>query len=128
MNREKAKLGVKRTATGLGLFALKPIPAGQKIIEYTGPIITIEEASKSRSKYLFELDDKRAIDGRSRSNTARYINHSCEPNAKGFTDGSRIWIWSLRDIKDGEEITIDYGEQYMETHIKRCKCETCAPG
>ena len=127
MNKEKGKLAVQRTATGLGLFALKPIPAGEKTIEYTGPVITIEEANKSRSKYLFELDDKRAIDGSSRSNIARYINHSCEPNAKGYTDGKRIWIWSLRAIEAGEEITIDYGEQYMDTHIKRCKCETCAP-
>jgi SET domain-containing protein len=127
MNKENDKFAVKRTATGLGLFALKPIPAGKKIVEYTGPIITIEEANKSRSKYLFELDDERAVDGSSRSNTARYINHSCESNAKGFTNGKRIWIWSLRYIKAGEEITIDYGEQYMDTHIKRCKCETCAP-
>jgi SET domain-containing protein len=127
MNKGNGKLAVKRTATGLGLFALKPMPAGQKIIEYTGQIIPIEEANKSRSKYLFELDDKRAIDGSARSNTARYINHSCEPNAKGFTTGSRIWIWSLRDVKAGEEITIDYGEEYVDTHIKRCKCESCAP-
>src|SRR5215207_1757747 len=99
MSNENGKLAVKRTATGLGLFSLKPIPAGKKIIEYTGPIISIEEANKSRSKFLFELDDKRTIDGSRRSNTARYINHSCEPNAKGFTTGSRIWIWLLRDVK-----------------------------
>ena len=127
MDKENGKLMVKRTATGLGLFAIKPIPAGKKIVEYTGQIITLEEANKSRSKYLFELDDKRTIDGSSRSNIARYINHSCEPNAKGFTTSNRIWIWSLREIKAGEEITINYGEQYMDTHIKLCKCETCAP-
>ncbi len=127
MNNENGKFAVKRTASGLGLLALKPIPANKKIVEYIGPIISLEEANKSRSKYLFELDDERVIDGHARSNIARYINHSCEPNAQGFTTGKRVWIWSLREIKAGEEITIDYGEQYIKTHIKRCKCESCAP-
>lgn len=127
MNKENRKLAVKRTATGLGLFALEPVPADKKIIEYVGRIITIEEANKSRSKYLFDLSARRAIDGSSRSNTARYINHSCKPNAKAFTDGKRVWIWSLRKIQAGEEITIDYGEEYINAHIKLCKCQTCAP-
>lgn len=126
MNLVNRKLAVKRAVTGLGLFALTPLRANKKIIEYIGPIITSEEASKSNSKYLFELDDNRTIDGSSRKNIARYINHSCEPNAKAFTTGKRIWIWLLRNLKAGEEITIDYGEQYMDTHIKLCKCEPCA--
>ncbi len=127
MNKDNGKLAVKRTATGLGLFATKPMPAGKRIIEYIGKIITLDEANKSRSKYLFELDDERVIDGSARSNTARYINHSCEPNAEGLTTGKRVWIWLLRDVQAGEEITLDYGEEYMDTHIKRCKCASCAP-
>jgi uncharacterized protein len=125
MNPKNHKLAVKRSATGLGLFALTPLPANRKIIEYIGPIITDEEASRSTSKYLFELDANRTIDGSSRKNVARYINHSCEPNAKAYTTGKRIWIWLLRSLKAGEEITIDYGEQYIETHIKLCRCEPC---
>ena len=116
---------IKRTKTGLGLFALRPIAKGKRIIEYLGEIITNEEADRRGGKYLFELDEKRAIDGSSRSNTARYINHSCQPNAKGYTTGRRIWVWSLRAIEAGEEITIDYGKEYLDEHIKRCKCESC---
>jgi SET domain-containing protein len=126
MKNENGKFAIKRTTSGLGLVTLKPIPADKKIVEYIGPTITLEEANKSRGKYLFELDDNHVIDGRARSNIARYINHSCAPNAQGFTTGKRIWIWSLREIKAGEEITIDYGEEYVEMHIKRCKCESCA--
>jgi SET domain-containing protein len=125
MNKENSKLDVKRTATGLGLFALKHIPARKKIIEYIGPIVTNAEVEETGGKYFFELDEERSIDGSSRKNIARYINHSCEPNAKGFTNGKKIWIWSLRAIQAGEEITIDYGQDYMDTHIKRCKCESC---
>lgn len=125
MSKGNQSFAVKRTATGLGLFTLQPIPADKRIIEYIGPVISAEEADRSGGKYLFELDEKRAIDGRARSNLARYINHSCRPNAKGYTTGRRIWIWSLKAIKAGEEITIDYGKEYLDAHIERCKCPKC---
>ncbi len=121
------KLAVKRSSTGLGLFALEAIPANKRIIEYIGPILTYEEADKRGGKYLFTIDEKYIIDGTVRSNTARYINHSCRPNAKAYTSGLRVWIWSLRAIKAGEEITINYGKEYFDDHIKpkECKCKVC---
>ncbi|HUQ33119.1 MAG TPA: SET domain-containing protein [Pyrinomonadaceae bacterium] len=125
MNKGNNKFAVKRTRTGLGLFTLEPIKADRRIIEYVGPVISAEEADRRGGRYLFELDEKRAIDGRARSNTARYINHSCSPNAKGYTTGRRIWIWSLKAIKAGEEITIDYGKEYLDAHIEQCKCPNC---
>jgi uncharacterized protein len=125
MNKGNHSFAVKRTRTGLGLFTLQAIPADKKIIEYVGPVISAEECDRKGGKYLFELDEKRAIDGSARSNLARYINHSCRPNAKGYTTGKRIWIWSLRALKAGEEITIDYGKEYLDAHIKRCMCEKC---
>jgi SET domain-containing protein len=128
MTRGNHNYAVKRTATGLGLFALNTIPRDKRIIEYTGEIITGEEIDKKGGKYLFELDPNRAIDGTSRSNLARYINHSCRPNAKAYTSGNRIWVWSLRAIQAGEQITINYGKEYFDEHIKPvgCKCEKCA--
>ena len=123
MKRED--FAIRRTATGLGLFTLRPIKSGKRIVEYSGTIITNEEADRRGGKYLFELDEKRAVDGTTRSNLARYINHSCRPNAEGLTTGSRIWIWALRDIKAGEELTINYGKEYLEAHIERCMCEKC---
>ncbi len=127
MTLKTPRFAVKRTTTGLGLFALEAIPAGKCLIEYTGLLITAEEARRSRSKYLFEVDEKRAIDGSPRSNLARYLNHSCRPNAEGLSSRRRIWIWSKKAIKAGEEITIDYGKEYMDEHItpKGCKCKKC---
>jgi SET domain-containing protein len=116
---------IRRTKTGLGLFALRPIASGKRIIEYYGEIITNEEADRRGGKYLFELDEKHSIDGKARDNIARYINHSCRPNAEGLTTGKRIWIWALRNIKAEEELTINYGKEYLDAHIKRCKCEKC---
>jgi SET domain-containing protein len=124
------KLAVKRSATGLGLFAQEPIASDSRIIEYMGPVLTFEEADRKGGKYLMTIDEKYIIDGSPRSNTARYINHSCRPNAQAYTSGVRVWIWSLRAIKAGEEITMNYGEEYFKDHIEPngCKCRKCASG
>lgn len=124
---DQHKLIVKRSKTGLGLFAGEDIPKGICIIEYKGRQIKGEEEYTSNSKYLFEIHSRMTIDGRDRSNTARYINHSCRPNAEIQIYKNRGYIFSRRKIKAGEEITYDYGKDYWEDHIKPlgCKCEKC---
>ena len=129
MSGQKRKYAVRRSATGLGLFALENIPAGKRIIEYTGPLVSNEEVERRKTgKYFFGVNSKWSIDGSPRSNTARYANHSCRPNAEAIVSGRRVWIWSKRNIKAGEEITYDYGREYFEDHIrpKGCRCAKCA--
>ena len=60
------ELLVKRSKTGLGLFAGQPIPKGACVIEYTGVELTKEQEEKSRSKYLFEINSRKTIDGAQR--------------------------------------------------------------
>ncbi|MCA1557166.1 MAG: SET domain-containing protein-lysine N-methyltransferase [Acidobacteria bacterium] len=126
---KKHDLVIRRSATGLGLFTLEAIPAGVRIIEYTGPLISNEEVDRRRGRYFFGVNSRWSIDGSLRSNLARYINHSCRPNAEAFISGRRVWIWSKRNIKAGEEITYNYGKEYFEDLIKPagCKCARCAP-
>lgn len=128
MTLKKRSYAIRRTATGLGLFASEPIPAHKRIIEYTGPLVPNEEVDKSPRKYYFGVNTRWAIDGSPRSNTARYINHSCRPNAQAFVSGHRVWIWSKKKIEAGEEITFNYGKDYFEKILKPigCKCEKCA--
>jgi SET domain-containing protein len=127
MFKRKPRYVIKRTTVGLGVFTLVPIPPDKKIIEYIGLILTKEEADKKGGKYLMNIDDEYLIDGSPRSNSARYINHSCQPNAKAYNTGVRVWIWSLRAIEAGEEITIDYGKNYFRNFIKPigCMCAKC---
>ena len=127
MGLKNYRLKVQRATRGLGLFTLQTIPAGKRIIEYKGPVIARDEVKTKRGRYLFALDERRAIDGSSRQNPARYINHSCEPNAEAYISGRRIWIWSKQALAPGEELTIDYGEEYFKEFIKPqgCKCDTC---
>lgn len=120
---------IKRTRTGLGMFAIKPISKGKRIIEYTGPLISNKEVEKRHGRYFFGLNTKWSIDGSPRCNTARYINHSCRPNAEAIISNRRVWIWSRKNIKAGEEIAYDYGKEYFEDIIKPlgCGCEKCRP-
>ncbi len=123
------KFKVKRTETGLGLFATKVIPKGKRIIEYAGPLISNEEVEKSNGKYFFGVNSRWSIDGSPRSNIARYINHSCEPNAESrLSTRRRVWIWSTKTIQPGEEITYDYGKEYFEGVIEPigCRCKDCS--
>jgi SET domain-containing protein len=119
---------VKRGAHGLGLFASGPVKKGAVVAEYWGPIVTEAELKRSRGKYFFELDSRMAIDGKSRKNMARYVNHSCTPNCEPVEDEKqqRVFILARRDIKPGEEFGYDYGIEYWETYIKprgcRCGC------
>src|SRR5271169_2718754 len=84
---------VARSATGLGLFATKLIKRAGYIATYRGRRISTEEAYRRErrgAKYMFELDDRWVIDGSPRWNVARYINHSCSPNAKPVVRTDRV--------------------------------------
>ena len=120
---------VKRSATGLGLFATKRIPKGKKIVEYTGPRVPNDIVERSNGKYFFGVNKKWSINGSGRDNLARYANHSCAPNAEAIITRDRVWIWSRKTIKPGEEIVYDYGKEYFEGIISDigCKCVKCAP-
>jgi SET domain-containing protein len=127
MEQGDKAFAVRRSRTGLGLFATKPIRKGKKIVEYTGPRILNEEVEKSNGKYFFGVNKKWSIDGSVRENMARYANHSCRPNAEAIISRGRVWLYSRKNIQPGEEIVYDYGKEYFEGIIKDigCKCRKC---
>jgi len=120
----KKKLKVKRSNAGLGLFTDELIKKGEFVIEYFGPILSREEADIKGGKYLFEISSRRTVDGSSRSNVARYINHSCKPNCEIEIKRGRILVFAIRNIRAGEELAYDYGEEYFNDIIKPhgCRC------
>jgi SET domain-containing protein len=122
------ELRVGRSATGFGIFAVHDIPARSFITEYWGKLVPDEVANKVGGRYLFELENGKTILGSTRKNTARYVNHSCRPNAEVRIPGDRVFIYSTKRIKAGEEINYDYGKEYFEAFIKPygCACQKCA--
>ena len=129
MKHTNASVIVKRSTAGLGLFANTTFKRGDFIIEYTGEAISHEEADHRGGKYLFILSDTVVFDGKGRENTARYINHSCKPNAEAETDEDegKIRISAKKTILPGDEITYDYGKDYVTAYIKPhgCRCSAC---
>jgi hypothetical protein len=128
MPRRSFRVG--RSFTGLGLFAVRPIRTREKIAEYKGPRVDAEEAVRRErrgNRFLYEINPRVTIDGSPRSNLARYANHSCNPNAESYTYGGRVFIRALRNIKLEEEITYDYGTDYLKNVIgrSRCQCNRC---
>jgi SET domain-containing protein len=122
---------VGRSRTGLGLFANKHFRKREYIVRYRGPLVPNPEAERMEargSRYLFEINSRWTIDGSSRWNRARYVNHSCRPNAEAVERrGPSIVYVARRRIKPDEEITVDYGKDYFLSFIgkNRCRCDKC---
>ncbi len=125
---------------GRGVYATRDIAAEERIIEYVGELINKKESAQrgtlqheravqsgDAAVYIFNVTDKYDLDGNVPWNTARLINHSCEPNCEAWMTGKRIYIHALRDIKEGEELSFDYGFDVdcYEDHPCLCGRDTC---
>jgi len=113
LDRGFTRVGRSRIA-GNGVFAKRRIPGGSRIIEYLGERIPLAAllsetvAGAAANVYLFRLRHDTVIDGARNGNDARFINHSCEPNCEVFIFNDRVYIYAMRDILRGEELTFDY--------------------
>lgn len=131
----------KSNVHGYGIFARMDIPARTRIIEYVGEKITKAESDRRGPKlveyakahhelgavYIFELNKKYDLDGHVHYNTAKYINHSCDPNCEAEIIRGKIWIIAKRDIKKNEELFYNYGYDLdtFEDHACRCGTSRC---
>lgn len=114
---------------GRGVFALRTIRRGTRIIEYKGERISHEEADQRYAKahehsphtMLFTVDDEIVIDATRKGNSARWINHACSPNCEVLEEDRRIFIAARCDIGAGEELTYDYNLQIGEPHTDEAK-------
>lgn len=109
---------------GRGCFSVANFKRGRKIAEYTGEKITAAEAKRRagrRKLRICAINQRWSLDGSRRGNGTHYINHSCQPNAYMKILYGHIMFIALRDIRPGEEITIDY-ESTLHSDKKRCTC------
>ena len=109
---------------GRGCFATLPFQRRRKIAEYTGEKITNAEAERRGKRRILRisgLDERWSLDGSRGGNGTHYINHSCRPNAFMQRIRGHLLVLALRDIRAGEEITVDYVDT-MHSDRKRCTC------
>ncbi len=117
----------KRSSAGIGLYTMDAIPRDMCVIEYVGRELAPGEEYTSKSRYLFEVSSKKTLDGKPRINKAGYINHSCRPNCETIIHNGRVFVFSIKNIKPGEELTYDYGKEYFDQYFKKsgCRCAKC---
>lgn len=142
---------------GFGVKAMEDIAKGQFIDLYLGEVLTTGELQKRENaaaedtpSYVMSLDmfvtDEKAlfhVDGANFGSLTRFVNHSCEPNAKTIpvvlSEDTRhiyhVGFFAIKEIPKGSEITIDYNpdlkgqpiEQGTEdSAIVQCKCGTAS--
>lgn len=111
---------------GTGCYATRAFAKGETIGEYTGKIVSYEEAEEEGGRtYLFQIDDDRVIDATRTRNPMKYINHSCDPNCESEQDGDRIFVKAIVDIAPGEELTYDYNLDSEEEEPCHCGAPNC---
>tara|TARA_R100000027_G_scaffold60818_4_gene51753 strand:- start:17705 stop:18205 length:501 start_codon:yes stop_codon:yes gene_type:complete len=138
MTSEKRSYVVRRSSIhNRGLYAKADIEEGEYIIQYKGEKISKAESERralaqeargrkngSGQVYIFELNKRYDLDGKTSKNLAKYANHSCEPNCEAVNYRGEIWFVALRDIEKGEELTFDYGYALESALDHRCRCGT----
>jgi uncharacterized protein len=122
---------------GRGAFATRLIRKGERIVEYKGERITSGQADRRyplpkpgehHHTFLFDLDNGMVVDAAVHGNSARFINHSCDPNCESVIEDDRVFIDAVRDIKRGEELVYDYNYILDEPHspttkkLYPCRC------
>jgi len=111
-----------------GIYAGEAIPRNRKIIEYMGERISRRETKRRcdarEFNYLFTLDSYWTLDGSVGGSGAEYINHSCEPSVEARIVKGHIIYFSLRAIRKGEELTVDYN---FDPDVEKVPCGCRAP-
>jgi SET domain-containing protein len=106
---------------GRGVFARRDIPAGTRLIEYVGLPVSKKKSGElclKQNSYVFTLNESSDLNGKVSWNPARLINHSCEPNCEANLDeNDRIWIFSIKPIPLGQELTFNYGYSLEDFRI-----------
>lgn len=123
------------TTRGWGLKSKHDIAEGDFVIEYIGEVLDksmcLERLKESQEKavsnfYFLTLKSNLVIDASRKSNHARFMNHSCDPNCsteKWTVNGeTRIGLFATRNIPSGTELTFDYQLDCLGNEKKRCLC------
>jgi uncharacterized protein len=124
MTAKSLRYRVRRSKIhGRGVFAAVRIRKATRVVEYTGEVVTEEEATRRIARrtrvFLFDLRDGTFIDGDPNA-PGSCVNHCCEPNCYTQQVGRRVFIVAARSIEPGEELTYDYSIEPGLT--RRCSC------
>lgn len=113
---------------GLGLFAKRTFRKGQRITEYKGVLKKWREVAHEDgiNTYLMRVNRFWAIDAKPAVQTfGRYANDAAGTTGKSashnnaiyVTEGRRCFLEAAKDIQPGDEILVDYGNEFWQIHL-----------
>ena len=118
--------------SGKGLFVIEDINKDELIADYTGGFgecvdgKKADELFKKGWDHMIQVDDDLFFAAIKEGDfeDADFINHSCNPNC-GIKD--KLKIVAMKNIKIGEEITVDYAMMESSDYSFKCSCgsENC---
>ena len=111
---------------GKGIFISTDIPRGKKILSIKGELIDGNECMRREDEednvYIFWNYEDMYIDT-AMTDKIKYINHNCDFNCDIVDEKKNgLKLIAYKDIKAGEELTIDYG---YEDIYEECSCNLC---
>jgi hypothetical protein len=118
-------LVIKKSQTGLGIFASKKYIPNETLFEVTGSRISgfeDEDIAETERNNLFRYSKEKYIAPKGR--IGDYLNHSCKPNAYVKKIGKKLFIRAIEHILKGKEVTIDYSTITAadDSWTMRCRC------
>ncbi len=122
----KTAKGLPSKINELGFFAVEPITAGELVAVKGGHIV--DKATLEANKHIVKNSMQGISEGlwlaplseEEYQATMIYLNHSCEPNL--FLLGQIAYV-ALRNISEGEELTMDYGICCIDPDLHlECNC------
>jgi SET domain-containing protein len=103
-------LARRPVSNGFGVFALRAIEPGRRLLDFTGPVIDRDglDAALERS----EVDNFLQISADSYMGPSGglddFVNHSCKPNCGLRFSRFKVVLAAINPIAANEEITFDY--------------------
>ncbi len=116
----KQNLIVKPNKFGNGVFTKTFIPQGLPILEIKGNIYNKENLPNHSANFQIGNDSFIGPSGEIDDE----LNHSCDPNCYLCIVGQRAVLHSLYDIREDNELTIDYSVSSTENLQMKCFCSS----
>lgn len=125
MSERTSGVVVAPARNGKGLFATRAFRRGQRILDVRGRIYNHRILWKRGGTFAdncYRFGPETYLDPG--DSVARYVNHSCSPNAAVGKADNRLFLFAAEAIARGDEIVFDYATILGDDDIwtMRCNC------
>ena len=85
-------------------------------MDYNGDVLTVSQLDKRfgyhTAPYTVRINKGLVEDASCRRSAGSLANHNSKANAKLYAYQGRVYLRAIKNIKNGQEITVDYGNEY----------------